>query len=212
MGSLFFCTDCGYETNKWSGKCPGCGSWGTLIESTRVTGKNQSGKIPELPKSKPERIKDIKTTEISRWKTGTAEFDLVLGGGLVPGMVVLIGGEPGVGKSTLMLQLSEWMGKQGKKVLYATGEESAEQIQLRSSRLNIASDNIWLLCTNDAEDILNVVEENSPDLLIIDSIQSVSLANLDSLPGTVTQLRETCNRIIRCAKTMHIPVCLVACY
>ncbi len=209
MASQFFCTDCGYETNKWSGKCPACGSWGTIIESSRITGKNQSGKIPDLHQAKPECIKDIKTTEISRWKTGTAEFDLVLGGGIVPGMVVLIGGEPGVGKSTLMLQLSEWMGKQGKKVLYATGEESAEQIQLRSTRLTISSENIWLLCTNNAEHILNEVAENHSDLLIIDSIQSVSLPNLDSLPGTVTQLRETCNRIIRCAKTMHLPVFLV---
>ncbi|MBW6513639.1 MAG: DNA repair protein RadA [Candidatus Syntrophosphaera sp.] len=209
MATLFFCADCGYETTKWSGKCPSCGSWGTLRESSRVTGKAGKGGPADITAPKPERIKDLKYSEVSRWPTNIREFDLVIGGGIVSGMLVLIGGEPGIGKSTLMLQLSQWMGAQGKKVLYVTGEESQEQIHLRSARLNIDSENIWLLCTNDAELMLAAVEENSPDILIVDSIQSISLPSLDSLPGSITQLRETSNRVLRCAKTQRLPVFMV---
>ncbi len=209
MAMIFFCTDCGFETSKWSGKCPSCGSWGTLKESTRVTGKGPKGGVSELQVPKPERIKDLKYGEVTRAATGIREFDLVIGGGIVNGMLVLIGGEPGIGKSTLMLQLSQWMGDQGKKVLYVSGEESAEQIHLRSTRLNVGSENVWLLCTNDAELMLNAVEESQPDILIVDSIQSVSLSSLDSLPGSITQLRETSNRILRSAKVLRVPVFMV---
>ncbi|HQO18476.1 MAG TPA: ATPase domain-containing protein, partial [Candidatus Cloacimonas sp.] len=184
MTTIFFCTDCGFETSKWSGKCPACGAWGTLKESTRVTGKNN--KPSEiLVQNKPERIIDLEYDEFSRLMTGIKEFDLVLGGGIVKGMLILIGGEPGIGKSTLMLQLSEWMGKQNKKTLYCSGEESAEQIRLRSKRLKVISENIYLLCTNNAEQIIEAIEENKPDLAIVDSIQSVSIPSLDALPGTV---------------------------
>lgn len=209
MAMLFFCSDCGFETTKWSGKCPSCGSWGTLRESTRVTGKTSKGGQPDPNTPKPERITEIKYSEVSRTPTRTGEFDLVIGGGIVSGMVVLIGGEPGIGKSTLMLQLSQWMGSQGKKVLYVSGEESQEQLHLRSLRLNVASENIWLLCTNDAEHVLSIVEEHKPDILIVDSIQSVSVPSLDSLPGSITQLRESCNRLLRCAKTQRLPLFLV---
>lgn len=209
MSNLFFCTDCGSETTKWSGKCPSCGSWGTLKESTRVSGKASKGGSSDLQTLKPERIKDIKQSGATRTVTGIREFDLVIGGGIVSGMLVLIGGEPGIGKSTLMLQLSQWMGNQGKKVLYVSGEESSEQIHLRSTRLNVASENIWLLCTNDAELMLNALEESQPDILIVDSIQSVSLPSLDSLPGSITQLRETSNRVLRSAKTLRIPIFMV---
>ncbi len=209
MAMLFFCSDCGYETSKWTGKCPSCGSWGTLKESTRVTGKTSKGGSADRNAPKPERIKDIKYSEILRLPTKVKEFDLVIGGGIVSGMVVLIGGEPGIGKSTLMLQLSQWMGEQGKKVLYVSGEESQEQLHLRSVRLNVASENIWLLCTNDAEAALDAVEENPPDILVVDSIQSISIPSLDSLPGSITQLRESCNRLLRCAKTLRVPIFLV---
>lgn len=209
MATTFFCTDCGFETPKWSGKCPSCGSWATLKESIRVTGKANKGGSPDHRASKPERMKDIKKPPLSRIPTQIGEFDLVIGGGIVSGMLVLIGGEPGIGKSTLMMQLSQWMGAQGKKVLYVSGEESPEQISLRSARLGVDSENIWLLCTNDAEHVIDAVEENQPDILIVDSIQSVSLPSLDSIPGSITQLRETCNRLMRCAKTLNIPVFMV---
>lgn len=209
MATIFFCTDCGFETTKWSGKCPSCGSWGTIKESNRVTGKPAKGGSPDHNAQKPQRIKDIKYSEVTRWATGIKEFDLVIGGGIVSGMLVLIGGEPGIGKSTLMLQLSQWMGEQGKKILYVSGEESEEQLHLRSTRLKISSENIWLLCTNDAELIISTAEEHQPDILIVDSIQSVNLPSLDSIPGSITQLRETCNRLLRCGKTLHMPIFMV---
>ncbi|CAO80593.1 DNA repair protein RadA [Candidatus Cloacimonas acidaminovorans] len=208
MATIFFCTECGFETGKWSGKCPACGAWGTLKESTRVTGKNNKP-VETLPLSKPERIIDLEYDEFSRLLTGIKEFDLVLGGGIVKGMLILIGGEPGIGKSTLMLQLSEWMGKQNKKTLYCSGEESAEQIRLRSKHLKVTSENIYLLCTNNAEHIIEAIEDNKPDLAIVDSIQSVSIPSLDALPGTVTQLRETTSRLLRTVKNLGIPLFLV---
>ncbi|MFO8145690.1 MAG: DNA repair protein RadA [Candidatus Syntrophosphaera sp.] len=209
MATRFFCTDCGYESSKWSGKCPACGSWGTMKEATRVIGKQNKGGSPDLNNPKPERIKDLEHQQTTRLPTNTKEFDLVIGGGIVSGMLVLIGGEPGIGKSTLMLQLSQWMGSQGKNVLYVTGEESREQVRLRSTRLKIDSENIWLLCTNDAEYTIQTMEEKRPDIAIVDSIQSISIPSLDSLPGSITQLRESCNRFLRCAKTLRIPIFMV---
>jgi len=208
MATIFFCTDCGFETSKWSGKCPACGAWGTLKESTRVTGKNNKP-IDTFSKAIPERIIDLVYDEYSRTVTGIREFDLVLGGGIVTGMMILIGGEPGIGKSTLMLQLSEWMGRQNKKTLYCSGEESAEQIRLRSKRLKVTSENIYLLCTNDAEQIIDAIENNKPDMVIVDSIQSVSISSLDSLPGSITQMRETTSRLLKTVKTLGIPLFLV---
>jgi DNA repair protein RadA/Sms len=208
MAQLFFCADCGFETTKWSGKCPACGAWGSLKESARVTGKNVRN--PEADQRiKPERIVDLESKDVSRLGTGTGEFDLVLGGGIVPGMVILIGGEPGIGKSTLMLQLSEWIGVQNKKVLYCSGEESAEQIRLRSKRLKVASEHIFLLNTNETEHIVDAIADSKPDLVIVDSIQSISLSSLDSVPGSITQLRESANRLLRCAKTQGIPMFIV---
>jgi DNA repair protein RadA/Sms len=209
MATIFFCTDCGFETTKWSGKCPSCGSWSTLKESTRLTSKSAKGAAPETGILNPERIIDIKYSEVQRIPSMIKEFDLVLGGGIVSGMVVLIGGEPGIGKSTLMLQLSQWMGIQGKKVLYVSGEESQDQIHLRSTRLKIDNQNIWLLCTNDTDHVINSAEEHKPDILIVDSIQSISISSLDSIPGSITQLRESCNRLLRCAKTMNMPIFMV---
>ena len=209
MASIFVCSDCGHESSKWSGRCPACGSWSTMKESTRITGKTSKGGSPDYKAPKPQRIKDITQTELNRTPTMINEFDLVIGGGIVSGMLILIGGEPGIGKSTLMLQLSQWMGEQGKKVLYVSGEESLEQIRLRSTRLNVNHENIWLLCTNDVELVTDTVEESRPDILIVDSIQSVSIPSLDSIPGSITQLRESCNRLMRCGKTLNLPIFMV---
>ncbi len=209
MANLFFCTDCGHETTKWAGRCPGCGSWNTMRESDRLVPKKSHIQSSSLTKAAPERIVDLKKIEQSKTQTGVSEFDLVLGGGIVSGMVILIGGEPGIGKSTLMLQLSEWLGKVNKRVLYCSGEESIDQIQLRSERLKVHSPNIWLLCTNETENIISSVLEAKPDLVIIDSIQSISLSSIDSVPGSVTQLRESCNRLIRVAKENNIPMFII---
>lgn len=208
MATIFFCAECGHETSKWSGKCPNCGSWGSLRESTRVTGK-QTRKQEAGTRAKTERIIDLQYNEVNRISTRINEMDLVIGGGIVAGMVVLIGGEPGIGKSTLMLQLAQWMGEAGLKTLYVSGEESPEQIRLRSKRLGVNSEHILLLCTNDTEQVVDAISEHQPDLVVVDSIQSVSVPTLDSIPGSITQLRESTNRLLRVAKTMNIPMFLV---
>ncbi|MCD8479790.1 MAG: AAA family ATPase, partial [Candidatus Cloacimonetes bacterium] len=158
---------------------------------------------------KAQKIVKLSTKEEARLKTGNAELDLVLGGGIVSGMLILIGGEPGIGKSTLMLQMAQWLGAMDKKVLYCSGEESSAQIHLRSKRLKVDSENILLLCTNDTEHILEAIEEELPALAIVDSIQSISLSSLDSVPGSITQLRESTNRILKCGKTLGIPIFMV---
>lgn len=208
MAVSFVCTDCGFETNKWNGKCPNCESWGTLKESSRFLGKG-SVPIDNTPRPKAQKIVKLSTAEEARLQIGNAELDLVLGGGIVSGMLILIGGEPGIGKSTLMLQLAQWLGSSGKKVLYCSGEESAAQIHLRSKRLQIDSENILLLCTNDTEHIIASIEEEHPALAIVDSIQSISVSSMDSIPGSVSQLRESTSRLLRCAKSLGVPIFMV---
>ncbi|MDI3503099.1 MAG: hypothetical protein PWP64_35 [Candidatus Cloacimonadota bacterium] len=208
MASNFVCADCGYESTKWSGKCPNCGSWSTMKESSRVLGKNYA-QASVGPRRKPEKLVSIKAKTESRLNTGNKELDLVLGGGIVSGMLILIGGEPGIGKSTLMLQLAQWLGESGKKVLYCSGEESATQIHMRSRRLKVNSENILLLCSNDTEHIIAAIEEEKPALAIVDSIQSVSLSTIDSIPGSITQLKESTNRLLRCSKSLGIPIFMV---
>lgn len=209
MAHSFFCSDCGFESAKWSGKCPSCGSWGTLKESKTVLGKKGATSRRSTHQSKPERIIDIQTEGIARLATGITELDLVLGGGIVSGMLTLIGGEPGIGKSTLMLQLSQWLGSVEKKVLYVSGEESDQQIRLRATRLDVHSPNIWLYCTTDVDAIIDVIQQTNPDCVIIDSIQSVHIPSLDSIPGSVTQLRESCSRLARIGKTLNTPIFMV---
>lgn len=208
MAAMFFCTDCGYETTKWSGKCPNCGSWDTLKESDRIVGKAGKTKSDGMSTA-PTRITELKSEPLRRIPTGITEFDVVLGGGVIPGMVILLGGEPGVGKSTLMLQLSEWLGKLGKKVVYFSGEESADQINMRAKRLKISNENIWLACTNEADSILDQLANLEMDAAIIDSIQSVGMNSVDSIPGSISQLKECCSQFIRQAKKKGIPIFLV---
>lgn len=208
MPNSFVCTDCGFEASKWSGKCPNCGSWSTMKESGRILGKNNTGNQIS-PRRKPEKIVKISGVEEDRLSTGNSELDLVLGGGIVSGMLILIGGEPGIGKSTLMMQLAEWLGQQGKKVLYCSGEESATQIHMRSKRLKVLSENILLLTTNDTEHIVDSIEEEMPALAIVDSIQSISIGNIDSIPGSITQLRESTNRLVKCGKSLGVPIFMV---
>lgn len=228
MPPLFVCTDCGYDTTKWSGKCPNCGSWDTIREAPKNMVKTKDSPVTGN-RPQPERINTMNTDDRIRLMTGINEFDLVLGGGIIPGMVVLIGGEPGIGKSTLMLQFSQWAvkmhttfanekgssqpqtlsDKPGIKVLYCSGEESADQINLRSKRIGVVDDNIWLLCTNDTEHIIDTVLEHRPQILVVDSIQSIGVSSLDSIPGSYSQIRESCNRLIRLAKEMGIALFII---
>ncbi|MDD2619241.1 MAG: DNA repair protein RadA [Syntrophomonadaceae bacterium] len=203
--SKFVCSECGYETAKWLGKCPGCSAWSTLVEESRERKKRAPGSrtIAAVP------LNSIADNEISRFSTGMGEWDRVLGGGIVPGSLILLGGDPGIGKSTLLLQAADFLARKGKRVLYLSGEESLKQIRLRSIRLGIASDEILLLNEQDIDLLPGYVEELDPDLLIIDSIQSVFSKNISSIPGSVSQLRECTARIMDIAKKMEKAVVLV---
>ena len=213
---MFFCKECGSETSKWSGKCQACGAWNSLQESSRITGKKKSGKnlqglvnLEGLIKAKPEVLKNIKVQSQSRIFSQINEFDGVLGGGIVPGMVVLIGGEPGIGKSTLLMQVSDKIALLGKKVLFISGEESKEQIKLRSIRLGCESENLYLFCTNEVEEIIQTITDFKPEMVVIDSIQSVYLGTIESVPGSVSQLRECTAIFSRIAKQNGIPFFLI---
>ncbi len=214
---MFFCTECGAETLKWSGKCPSCGAWNSLRETTRF--KSKKGKAKNKTVSslevissemiKPQRISEVESTIKKRIVSNIKEFDGTLGGGIVPGMVTLIGGEPGVGKSTLLLQISNKLAEQGLKVLYISGEESKEQIKLRSVRLGCEAENLFLYCQTDLDEIITTLTEFSPQLIIIDSVQSIYLNSIESSPGSVSQLRETTAILTRLAKQTNIPLFLI---
>lgn len=209
--STYFCSECGNEVTKWSGKCPHCGAWNSLKESSRVIGKKKSKHtIIESPENvNPIQLNNVQITKEERIKTGITEFDCVLGGGIVPGMVILIGGEPGIGKSTLMLQISNKLAKESKRILYVSGEESTQQILLRSKRLGVKSDNIFLFCTYNLLKILDQIQLIDADLVIIDSIQSVSSEKIDSAPGTISQLRECTLILTQIAKKFNLPIILI---
>ncbi|HPY96416.1 MAG TPA: DNA repair protein RadA [Candidatus Cloacimonadota bacterium] len=205
--TMFFCKECGFESTKWLGKCPACNSWNTFVETTKLVQKGKKN-THHLTDNKNKAIPLDKVSfdeNHSRIASGLNEFDCVLGGGIVPGMVALIGGEPGIGKSTIMLQIAGVLAKD-KKILYVSGEESSEQIKLRSIRLGINSENILLLCQNNVEQILQEINNESPDLIIIDSIQAVYLSAIDNLPGSLVQIRETANVLTRMAKQENIPL------
>ena len=209
--SLFFCSGCGNEVNKWSGKCPNCGAWNSLKESTKVIGNKKSKHtiIQIDENSNPIQLNNVKIKDEKRIKTQINEFDCVLGGGFVPGMVVLIGGEPGIGKSTLMLQISNNLAIESKKILYVSGEESPGQILLRSKRLKVKSDDIFLFCNYSLLKIINQIQLLKPNLVIIDSIQSISSDKIDSAPGTISQLRECTLILTQVAKKMNLPLILI---
>lgn len=192
----FVCKDCGYESVKWLGRCPGCGNWNTLLEETVERGPSirSSKKIDAIA------LQDISDDNISRLSSGMSELDRVLGGGIVPGSLVLLGGDPGIGKSTLLLQLAGYLAEEEKRILYLSGEESPGQIRLRSRRLGIDSDKIFLLNEQNIDLLESYIKELDPDLIIIDSIQTVYSESLSSIPGSVSQLRECTAKIMTMAK------------
>ena len=205
----FVCQECGYTTPKTLGRCPNCKSWQsfaeeveTLITSSRHRGIGQTSR-------EPEPISEVTASEVERHFTGMSEFDRVLGGGIVPGSVVLIGGDPGIGKSTLLLQASDALSRKYGDVLYVSGEESVSQTKLRATRLGVASDTLYVLCENNLEEIEKHIESQKPKVVIIDSIQSVYLSSIQSAPGSVTQIRECAGHLLICAKNRNIPVFLV---
>ncbi len=205
--TMYVCSSCGYETAKWLGKCPGCDNWGTLEEQIiKAEPKNKAmRKATEAPQREVRKLKNVETVSYQRFSSGSGELDRVLGGGIVPGSIILCGGDPGIGKSTLLLQVCDFVAKD-KKVLYVSAEESAHQIKLRADRLNCASEDIYILAETDIDEICAQISSQKPEMAIIDSIQTVYAPYLSSAPGTVSQVRECASRLMRIAKEEGITV------
>lgn len=209
---VYVCSNCGYETAKWAGKCPDCGEWNTMEEAVKAAAPAKSAVAAHISVSsalnKPQTIEEIDTDDELRYRTGLSELDRVLGGGLVKGSLVLISGDPGIGKSTILLQICEYLG-QNLRILYVSGEESARQIKLRAGRLGVSSPNLRILSETDVQLIVEHIRTEKPDIVMIDSIQTMNFTDLNSSPGSVTQVRECTNAILRCSKSLDIPAILV---
>lgn len=205
----YVCNNCGYETVKWLGKCPDCGRFSTF-EEVAPQPESVSAKTVQLGRAAaPQPLYDIKPLTNERTSTGMPELDRVLGGGIVQGSLVLVGGDPGIGKSTLLLQICQALGSQGKRVLYASGEESPQQIKMRADRLGITTDHLSVLSETSFNIIEATVAEQKPDLVILDSIQTVFIEEIPSAPGSVTQVRETTARLMHIGKKDNISVIIV---
>ena len=205
--TVFICSECGFESPKWNGCCPSCGEWNTMNEEIIKSDVKSSVNTPHTD-LRAEKISEISADDEIRFKTGLSELDRVLGGGIVKGSLVLLSGDPGIGKSTILLQICEYLGKSN-TILYISGEESARQIKLRAVRLNVKTDNLLIMCNTDVESITEYIRVNKPGLVIVDSIQTMSIAELNSSPGSVTQVRESTNFFMRCAKQYNIPTIIV---
>ncbi len=206
--TVFFCKECGYESGRWLGQCPGCGVVGAFVEGLRDNGqKNRNSSVRSG--EKPVSITSVALDENKRLTTGFVELDRVLGGGIVQGELILMGGDPGIGKSTLLLQVCKNVSDLGKKVLYVSGEESLSQIKIRADRMGTFSDSLSLLAETEIEVIENTVHEFSPDLVIIDSIQTMYRDDVDSAPGSVSQVRESTNALLQLAKGESVPIFIV---
>lgn len=210
--SLFFCQECGYESPRWMGKCPGCGAWNSMVEEPVVkTGAAaRPGISPGLSTGeKPVAIGSVAVEDVPRFPTGSSELDRVLGGGIVPGSFVLVGGDPGIGKSTILLQLAARVAQQHGTVLYVSGEESAQQLRLRADRLGAIQERLLVVAETNLDIIEQHVTQVAPRLLIIDSIQTVYKPDLPSAPGSVSQVREGAAQLLRLAKGQNIAVFIV---
>ena len=207
--TYYYCQECGYQSSSWLGRCPECGKWNTMVEEVvkaAVTPVKASQRSISLT-SKPKLIKDVTYSETSRIPTHYAEFDRVLGGGIVPGSLILIGGEPGIGKSTLLLQTA--LGINHLRVLYVSGEESEQQIKMRADRINQHNDTCYVVSETVTQRIFEHIDQVKPDLVVVDSIQTISTENVDSAAGSVSQIRECTTEFQRFAKESGIPVLLI---
>lgn len=204
---LFFCRNCGYESPKWVGQCPACKEWNTFQEETVVSGKKEGGYQNQSLRSTPKKLTEIDVGALERVQTGISELDRILGGGIVPGALILLGGEPGIGKSTLALQIA--LENNELKCFYVSGEESEQQIKLRAERINALNQKTVIFCDTDLDEIRRRALDISPDLLIVDSIQTLNSTQFDSGPGSVTQVRECTSGLLRFAKENGIPVLLI---
>lgn len=206
--SVFICQECGYESPKWLGRCSGCGQWNTMVEELVVPDGQRDKKVVSVTE-KPSLLSEIDLKEGHRYSTGIDELDRVLGGGIVEGSLILVGGDPGIGKSTLLLQITNNIARHDRKVLYISGEESLKQIKLRANRLGVEAPDVYLLAETNLTIIRKQVKELKPKFLIIDSIQTVYNPELSPAPGSVTQVREATASIMNIAKNLGIAVFLV---
>ncbi len=200
--TIFQCQTCGYISPKWLGKCPDCGTWNSLVEEKRQMIGRQSSLTFYKNKSEPQPLTQVKRQKEQRMSTKIKELDRVLGGGVVAGSIILIGGNPGIGKSTLLLQAIEGLSKQYGKVLYVSGEESAEQIKIRADRLSVDSEDIMLLLETSVEGIINVASKFNPKVMVIDSVQTIYTDEFVSAPGSVSQIRESATKLMLFAKNL----------
>ena len=205
--TIYICQNCGAQSPKWMGKCLSCNGWNTFVEELIEKRKSGSDVAAVLSGNQPLTLEEITTERMERIGVGISEFDRVLGGGVVPGSVVLLGGEPGIGKSTLVLQVA--LGLKGKKILYVSGEESLQQIKLRAGRLGMNGSNCLFLSETSLENVLAQTRQVNPNLLIIDSIQTLAAGFLESSPGSVTQVRECTAAVLKLAKLNHVAVILI---
>lgn len=206
--TIYVCSECGYESVKWFGKCPSCGEWNTMEEQLPVIASSKgSGRI-KASASSVMKLNEINSDIEKRVLTGVREFDRVLGGGIVEGSLVLLSGDPGIGKSTILLQICQNLGE-NRKVLYISGEESARQIKLRANRLGVTTDNLYILAQTDVATIVETIKVEKPDMVIIDSIQTMVIEDVSSSAGSITQVRECTNVFMHLAKSMGIPIFIV---
>ncbi len=205
--NIYVCNECGYESVKWFGCCPGCEQWNTMHEEIRIAEKS-GAKASLGRKTEAFKLSEIKSDTEVRYKTGSKELDRVLGGGLVTGSLVLLSGDPGIGKSTILLQICEYLGK-AISILYVSGEESAHQLKIRADRLGVTTDSLLFMCETDTQTVTEYIRSSKVELVIVDSIQTMNISELSSSPGSVTQVRESTNLLMRCAKELNIPLILV---
>ncbi len=209
--TVFVCTECGSESAKWQGRCPDCDNWNTFVEESRITGgATASGKtaVAAAAPAKAHRLHEVTADESQRYKTGLKELDRVLGGGIVPGAAVLVCGDPGIGKSTILLQMCRTINHE-LTILYVSGEESMRQVKLRANRLGVSGHNIVITASTDVEQIVETIREQKPDIVIVDSIQTLSAANISSSSGSVSQVRECTQLLMIACKGMEIPIFIV---
>lgn len=210
--TVFFCQNCGHEESKWLGQCPACKEWNTFVEEKVTVSRGSTSAASEAGKERASKVvtlSSVSVEEDERIRTGIAELDRVLGGGIVQGSLVLVGGDPGIGKSTLLLQVCQRLSDAGKNVLYISGEESLKQIKLRADRMGRFSDSLYLLCETNLDLIRQTIERQKPDVVVIDSIQTMYNEEVGSAPGSVSQVRESTNVLMQLAKGMNIAVFIV---
>ncbi|MEE8836481.1 MAG: DNA repair protein RadA [Eubacteriales bacterium] len=209
--TVYYCQNCGYESTKWMGQCPACHEWNTFVEepSAPKTSASRGAGRSSRTAAEPKTLSEIDMKSGERIPTGSSELDRVLGGGIVKGSLILIGGDPGIGKSTLLLQVCRNIAAQNRQVLYVSGEESLQQIKMRAVRIGDFSDSLRLLCETDLDEVEAVIEKTKPELVVIDSIQTMYNESVTSSPGSVSQVRESTGVLLRIAKTLEIPVFIV---